>query len=296
MGRLKVPFGRGSSHNEEGLEDMESHKDNENDMENTEASNESEDMRGHVMDMEKRLSLYVPLGKCPYDGFGIAQLKEMAREAQIDVSSCFDRSDIVGQLRDGGVKPKQAPKQLFGGARKGTSSNNKTKETAKKHESPKIDTQKRPAQYVAMEKSAFEGYSVVRLNEISREEGVDVSSCFERSEIVSKLKEAGITEPKGTFGLFGGGSPKRSPRGKAKQGGGSPKRSPRGEKKEVKTRNSYETRKRPSDPFDGCSISQLKELAAKSNVSIASCIDRSEIVTALKGAGVTNRKSFFGRR
>jgi hypothetical protein len=39
----------------------------------------------------------------------------------------------------------------------------------------------------------------------------------------------------------------------------------------------------------------LKELAAKSNVSIMSCIDRGDIVTALKRAGVTNRKRFFGR-
>jgi hypothetical protein len=407
IGRLKVPFGKGSSHNEKGsshnekgssrnekgLEDMmESHEDNENDMENTEASNESEDMRGNLMDMqkrserfiapekcpfegytisrlkevardadvdvsscfdrseivnqlkdagitpendkyglfnifsgrglgstsehkddvgmEKRDSLFVPLEKGPFDGFGIAQLKEMAREAQIDVSSCVDRTDIVGQLRDGGVKPKQAPKTMFGGARKGTSSNNKTKETAKKHESPKIDTKKRPAQYVAMEKNAFEGYSVGRLKEISREEGIDVSSCFERSEIVRKLKEAGITKKSGTFGggdpkrsprgktkeVFGGGSsPKRPPRGKAKDGGVSPKRAPRSKAKEVKTKNSYETQKRPADPFDGCSISQLKELAAKSNVSIMSCIDRSEIVTALKRAGVTNRKRFFGR-
>lgn len=102
-------------------------------------------------------SLAADARQCPLSGYSISQLKVMARDAKIDLSSCFERSEMVDILVSSGVT---------GGAT------------------------------VGLSRSNFSGWSVSQLRAVASEVNVDLSQCRDRTEMLDRiLCEANIERP-----------------------------------------------------------------------------------------------------
>jgi hypothetical protein len=109
------------------------------------------------MVMEKRESVYAPKQTDVFEGISISQLKKIARERDVDVSTCTDRNDLVTVLYAAGMRP---PGQ---------------------GEPPK---------------DPLNDLNVTTLKKLARENNVDISSCVEKGQIISALNVAGVRPPK----------------------------------------------------------------------------------------------------
>lgn len=214
-----------------------------------------------LAETRKRSERFIAPEKLPFEDNTISELKQIAEEANVDISGCVERGQIVKKLESAGVKPKKkgALNKLFHKSPKpvknslGKSSTHSANKSPQKGSKRSIESlpdnitgpvfgEKRDFAFVPKPADKFEGISISQLKKIARDHNVDVSTCSDRNDLVNVLYAAGLRPP------GQGGSAK--------------------------------------DTFDDFSISELKTLARANRVDISSCVEKSQIVAELRAAGV----------
>lgn len=220
-----------------------------------------------LLETKKRSERFIAPEKLPFEDNTISELKQMAEDADVDISGCVERSQIVKNLQDAGVKPKRKGplNKFFGKTKSPKSTSNKSsssslntsahspKKAAKKEIKPAVDIppadmpapivmEKQDSFYAPKKADVFEGISISQLKKVARDRNVDVSSCTDRNDLVEILYAAGMRPPG--------------------QGDG------------------------PRDPLNDLSITELKRLASANNVDISLCVEKEQIIGSLNVAGV----------
>lgn len=121
----------------------------------------STETQGSAAVLAPEESTHVPnepqLADCPLGEYSVAQLLSLGREANIDLSSCFERSEMVNILVAAGV-------------------------TGRAH--------------VDLRRSRFANWSVSQLRAVASEVNIDLSGCSDQTEIVDRiLGEANSERP-----------------------------------------------------------------------------------------------------
>lgn len=218
-----------------------------------------------LAETRKRSERFIAPEKLLFEENTISELKQMAEEANVDISGCVERGQIVKKLESAGIKPKKkgALNKLFHKSpkpvRNASIGKSSTPSTPSGSKSPQkgskrsvecppdnfplpVFGEKRDFAFIPKPVDKFEGVSISQLKKTARDNNVDISTCSDRNDLVNALSAAGLSPP-----------------GK----GDSTK-----------------------DRFDDFSVSELKTLARANRVDIASCVEKSQIVAELNAAGV----------
>jgi len=144
-----------------------------------------------------------PVGRtiCPFEGYSISHLQDLAKINIVDTSSCFERSEIVRALTNAGVEIKH-PSELL----RETLSNFSISELRVIASEVKIDvshcgdkedvlncmvqesTMKRPyMQNYIRALAPLSKLSLGQLRQTARDWSVNISDCLERGEIIQRL-------------------------------------------------------------------------------------------------------------
>lgn len=248
---------RGGSGSFRGDMDVSGHDASENNLPSREAL---------LLETKKRSERFIAPEKLPFDDHTISELKQTAEDANVDISGCVERGQIVKRLQEAGVKPKKKGplNKFFGKSKSPKNSLNKSsshslnmsshsKKTPKKENKRVVDIppddmpapmvmEKQDSFYAPKQIDVFDGISISQLKKIAQDRNVDVTTCTDRTDLVNVLYAAGMRP----------------------QGEGDP----------------------PKDPLHAFSISELKRLAHANNVDISSCVEKGQIIGALNVAGV----------
>mmetsp|Transcript_10781 Transcript_10781/g.26066 ORF Transcript_10781/g.26066 Transcript_10781/m.26066 type:complete len:580 (+) Transcript_10781:110-1849(+) len=144
---------------------------------------------------------YVVHDVCPFEGYPVSHLRDLARINNVDVSSCFERSDVVRLLINARVEMKH-PSELL----RDSLSNFSTSELRIIASEVKVDLSNcndredmlhRMVQEATVERPYLHKYlralcplstlSLGQLKKTARDWGVNINTCLERGEIMQRL-------------------------------------------------------------------------------------------------------------
>jgi len=235
--------------------------------------------------LEKRASYCEPKQTDLFEKFSISQLKKLAREHQIDISTCTDRRCLVDALAAAGIHPTQRIERDSG--------------SKPSQDIPRPTLEKRSTYCEPKQTDLFEEFSISQLKRMAWERHIDISTCSDRKDLVDTLIADGVRPrghekpPKDPFSLFSVSELKMLAASNRvdissfvdkfqiitalKEAGVRPPR--RGTPRSTRASNSG------SPQVADYSISQLKRIALDAGVNISSCVEKREIVLALDKAG-----------
>jgi len=144
---------------------------------------------------------------CPFQGYTVSHLRDLAKINNIDVSSCFERSDIVRMLTSARVEMKH-PSEIL----RDSLSNFSVSELRIIASEVKVDlsqcSDKEDTLHCIVEESTvgrpylqkylralspLSSLSLAQLKKTARDWGVNINDCLERGEIIQRLITSGRT-------------------------------------------------------------------------------------------------------
>ncbi|KAL3945753.1 MAG: hypothetical protein SGBAC_000141 [Bacillariaceae sp.] len=148
-----------------------------------------------------RATAYVAHNACPFEEYPVSHLRDLARINSVDVSSCFERSDIVRLLTNARVEMKHPSEVLRDSLSNFSLSELRILAAEVKvnisHCSDKEEMLSRMVQEAAVERPYLQKYlralcplsklSLGQLRKTARDSGVNINDCLERGEILQRL-------------------------------------------------------------------------------------------------------------